>query len=97
MPGGRGPSTWRDNVPLRHLRRPFSLAKSQCSANGGRTVPAEPLQALPVVRVDPDAGVEREAIEDDAMALALEGAGDAEAPVHLGGPERGQGVRLHLV
>jgi len=54
---------------------------------------------LPVVRVDPDAGVEREAVEADAVARALEGIGEAEAPVHLGGLERGQGVglRLHLV
>ncbi len=61
-------------------------------------VAAEALQALPVVRMDPDAGVEREAVEADAVARALEWVGEAEAPVHLGGLERGQGVdlRLHL-
>jgi hypothetical protein len=57
---------------------------------------AEALQALPVVGVDPDAGVEREAVEVDAVPRALEGVGEAEAPVHLGGLERGQGVGFGL-
>jgi hypothetical protein len=59
-------------------------------------VAAEALQAMPVIGVDPDAGVEREAVEADAVARALEGVGEAEAPVQLGGLESCQGVGLRL-
>jgi hypothetical protein len=59
-------------------------------------VAAEALQSIPVVGVAPDAGAKREAVEADAVARALERVGEAEAPVHLGGLERGQGVGLRL-
>jgi hypothetical protein len=40
-------------------------------------IAAETLQALPVVPVDPDAGVEREAVEAAAVPRTLEGVGEA--------------------
>jgi hypothetical protein len=62
----------------------------------GEEQAAQALPALEVVGVDADAGVEREAVEADAMAGALEGFGEAQAPVYLGGLERGEGVGLRL-
>jgi divalent metal cation (Fe/Co/Zn/Cd) transporter len=64
----------------------------------GRTdgVAAQALPALEVVGVDADAGVEREAVEADAVAGTLEGFGEALAPVHFSGLERGEGVGLRL-
>jgi hypothetical protein len=51
-------------------------------------VAAQALPALEVVGVDADAGVERETVEADAVAGALEGLWKTLAPVHLGGLER---------
>jgi len=59
-------------------------------------VPAQPLQALAIALVDPDARVERETVEGRRAARVLERVGEAQAPVDLGGLERGElGGVLH--
>jgi hypothetical protein len=57
-------------------------------------VAAELLQPLAVVLVDPDAGMEREAVEVGRSPGVLERVGEAEPPVHLAGLQRGEGVLL---
>jgi hypothetical protein len=48
-------------------------------------VAAEPLAAIAVVGVDPDPGVEREAVENSAAPGLLEWLGVAQPPLHVGG------------
>jgi hypothetical protein len=46
--------------------------------------------------VDPDAGVEREAVEEGAVPAVPKLVGEPLPPVHLGGMEGGQGVGFGL-
>ena len=57
-------------------------------------VPAEPLQSLPVVLVDPHPGVEREAVEGHRVAGVLERVREPDPSVHLGRLQLGESVLL---
>jgi hypothetical protein len=61
-----------------------------------RDVAAEPLAAIAVVGVDPDPGVEREAVEDIAAPGLLERLGVAQPPLHVGGLQGGESVGLRV-
>ena len=66
--------------PLESERRPEHVA-------------SQPLSAFAIVLVDPDSGVEGEALEEGAAANVGERVRIPESPVHLGGLEHGQRLR----
>jgi hypothetical protein len=67
-------------------------------SEGGRPehVTGQPLSAFAIVLVDPDPGVEGEALKEGAAADVGERVGIPEAPVQLRGLERGQRIVLEL-
>jgi hypothetical protein len=80
---------------IRETIRPSGPRESRRRAKGGRKAhPDEPFQPLPVVLVDPDAGVEREAVEVGGPPGVPERIGKPDAPVHLGRLARREGALL---
>ncbi len=77
-----------DEPALLALREPLQRERRS------QEVAAEPLAPVTIVAVDPDAGVQREAIEKGAVAAVAKLVGEPQPPVHLGGLEGGQGVSL---
>jgi hypothetical protein len=79
--------------PLHPVEQAAILAAGE-AVHGERAqdVTAEPLAAVASARVVPDARVERAAFEEGAAPPPLERLGIAQAPLHLGGLRRGEGV-----
>src|SRR3990172_1451825 len=82
-----------DEPPILALRQPL---EGERRAQG---VSAQALETCAIVPVDPDPGVEGEAVEERAGPGVLEGVREAQAAVHFGGLECGEGVGLrpHLL
>ena len=84
----------REREPQRSMARPLRPVEQAATLAAGEAVhgerraqdvTAEPLAAVAIARVDPDARVEREPLEGGAAPPPLERLGMAQAPLHLGG------------
>ncbi len=84
--------------PLHPVEEPAIVAAGEAMQRERRPekVTAEPRESVPIIGVDPDAGVEGEAIDEGAASDLLERLGIPQAAVHLGGLQGGEGVGLRL-
>ena len=82
--------------PFHPVQQPAVLAAGEAVQGERRAqdVAAEPLATVAIAGVDPDACVEREPVENGTALPSLERLGIAQASLHLGGLQRGEGVLL---
>jgi len=84
--------------PLHPVEQPAIVAAGEAVQRERRAqdVAAQALAPVPIVGVDPDARVQRKAVEKGATPGLLERLGVALAPLHLGGLQRGESVGLRV-